>query len=75
MPPHAAAAVMRSVLRTLSVAYSRGMVHRDIKPENVLIVSDDRMKLADFDLVRVAADARMTSNSVVVGTIAYLTPE
>lgn len=75
MPPHAAAAVMRSVLRALSVAHSRGMVHRDIKPENVLIASDGRVKLADFGLVRAAADAKVTSNSVIVGTVAYLAPE
>lgn len=75
MPPHAAAAVMRSVLRALSVAHSRGMVHRDIKPENVLISSDGRVKLADFGLVRAAADAKVTSNSVIVGTVAYLSPE
>ena len=75
MPPHAAAAVMRLVLRALSVAHSRGMVHRDIKPENVLIASDGRVKLADFGLVRAAADAKVTSNSVIVGTVAYLAPE
>lgn len=75
MPPHAAAVVMRSVLRALSVAHSRGMVHRDIKPENVLIASDGRVKLADFGLVRAAADAKVTSNSVIVGTVAYLAPE
>lgn len=75
MPPHAAAVVMRSVLRALSVAHSRGMVHRDIKPENVLIASDGRVKLADFGLVRAAADAKVTSSSVIVGTVAYLAPE
>lgn len=75
MPPHAAAVVMRSVLRALSVAHSRGMVHRDIKPENVLISFDGRVKLADFGLVRAAADAKVTSNSVIVGTVAYLAPE
>nr|WP_120492275.1 protein kinase [Corynebacterium lactis] len=75
MPPHAATAVMRSVLRALSVAHSRGMVHRDVKPENVLISSTGKVKLADFGLVRAAADAKLTSNSVIVGTVAYLSPE
>lgn len=76
MPPHAATAVLRPVLRALSLAHSRQMVHRDIKPENVLI-SDvgGRVKLADFGLVRAAADASVTSNSVIVGTVGYLSPE
>ncbi|WP_298087480.1 PASTA domain-containing protein [uncultured Corynebacterium sp.] len=75
MPPHAAAAVMRPVLRALSLAHSRSLVHRDIKPENVLISDGGKVKLADFGLVRAAADAKVTSNSVIVGTVGYLSPE
>lgn len=73
MPPHAAAAVMRSVLTGLSVAHANGLVHRDIKPDNVLINADHRVKLADFGLVRAAAAA--TTSSQIVGTAAYLSPE
>ncbi|WP_448852361.1 PASTA domain-containing protein [Corynebacterium sp. 335C] len=75
MPPHAAAAVLRPVLRALSLAHSRGLVHRDVKPENVLISDAGQVKLADFGLVRAAADASVTSASVIVGTVAYLSPE
>ncbi|SMG09001.1 serine/threonine protein kinase [Corynebacterium pollutisoli] len=73
MPPHAAAAVLRSVLTGLSVAHASGLVHRDIKPDNVLINGDHRVKLADFGLVRAAAAASTTSQ--IVGTAAYLSPE
>ncbi len=79
MPPHAAVAVLRPVLHALSLAHGRGMVHRDIKPENVLITDQcadgGRVKLADFGLVRAIADSHVTSNSVIVGTVAYLSPE
>ncbi|MFD5867693.1 PASTA domain-containing protein [Corynebacterium sp. NPDC060344] len=75
MPPHAAAAVLGPVLRALSLAHDRSMVHRDIKPENVLISDSGRVKLADFGLVRAAADSKVTSNSVIVGTVGYLSPE
>lgn len=75
MPPHAAAAVLAPVLRALSLAHDRSMVHRDIKPENVLISDDGTVKLADFGLVRAAADSKVTSNSVIVGTVGYLSPE
>lgn len=75
MPPHAATAVMRPVLRALSLAHSQDLVHRDIKPENVLISDSGKVKLADFGLVRAVADAKITSNSVIVGTVAYLSPE
>ncbi|WP_394281060.1 Stk1 family PASTA domain-containing Ser/Thr kinase [Corynebacterium sp.] len=74
MPPHAATAVMRAVLTGLSVAHAKGMVHRDIKPDNVLINSDNRVKLADFGLVRAASDAKHSTDQIV-GTVAYLSPE
>ncbi|STC68441.1 Stk1 family PASTA domain-containing Ser/Thr kinase [Corynebacterium pilosum] len=74
MPPHAATAVMRAVLTGLSVAHAKGMVHRDIKPDNILINSDNRVKLADFGLVRAASDAKHSTDQIV-GTVAYLSPE
>lgn len=74
MPPHAAAAVMRSVLTGLSAAHASGLVHRDIKPDNVLINGDHRVKLADFGLVRTAS-ASTHSTDQIVGTVAYLSPE
>lgn len=75
MPPHAVAAVLRPVLGGLSVAHRAGLVHRDIKPENVLISDDGEVKIADFGLVRAVAAAGITSNSVILGTAAYLSPE
>jgi serine/threonine protein kinase, bacterial len=75
MPPHAVAAVMRPVLGGLAVAHRNGLVHRDVKPENVLISDDGDVKIADFGLVRAVAEAKITSDSVILGTAAYLSPE
>lgn len=74
MPPHAATAVMRSVLTGLSVAHGAGMVHRDIKPDNILINADGQVKLADFGLVRAAAASPATGDKII-GTASYLSPE
>lgn len=74
MQPHAAAAVMRSVLTGLSVAHEAGMVHRDIKPDNVLINGNHQVKLADFGLVRAGAASRHSTDQIV-GTVSYLSPE
>lgn len=75
MPPHAVAAVLRPVLGGLAVAHRAGLVHRDVKPENVLISDDGDVKIADFGLVRAVAAAGITSTSVILGTVAYLSPE
>ena len=75
MPPHAIAAVLRPVLSGLAVAHRSGLVHRDVKPENVLISDDGDVKIADFGLVRALAEAKITSDSVILGTAAYLSPE
>ncbi len=75
MPPHAVAAVLRPVLGGLAVAHRSGLVHRDVKPENVLISDDGEVKIADFGLVRAVAAAKITSDSVILGTADYLSPE
>lgn len=75
MPPYAVAAVLRPVLGGLAAAHRAGLVHRDVKPENVLISDDGEVKIADFGLVRAVAAAGITSNSVILGTAAYLSPE
>jgi serine/threonine-protein kinase len=75
MPPHAVAAVLRPVLSGLAVAHGNGLVHRDVKPENVLISDSGEVKIADFGLVRAVAEAGITSDSVILGTAAYLSPE
>lgn len=74
MPPHAAAAVMGATLTGLSIAHRKGLVHRDIKPDNILINSDHRVKLADFGLVRAAAESTHSTDQIV-GTVSYLSPE
>jgi beta-lactam-binding protein with PASTA domain/tRNA A-37 threonylcarbamoyl transferase component Bud32 len=75
MPPHAVAAVLGPVLGALGTAHRAGLVHRDVKPENVLIAEGGEVKIADFGLVRAVAAASVTSNSVILGTAAYLSPE
>jgi serine/threonine-protein kinase len=75
MPPHAVAAVLRPVLGGLAVAHRHGLIHRDVKPENVLISDAGEVKIADFGLVRAVAEAGITSDSVILGTAAYLSPE
>ncbi|WP_298181946.1 Stk1 family PASTA domain-containing Ser/Thr kinase [Saccharomonospora sp.] len=71
--------IAEQVSSALAAAHAAGLVHRDIKPENVLIGpagdTGGVAKVADFGLVRAVASTGTTSASVILGTVAYLSPE
>ena len=80
LEPELALSVLDPVLSALAAAHEAGLVHRDVKPENVLIgrggpAGGGAVKVADFGLVRAVASAGTTSSSVILGTVAYLSPE
>ena len=70
-----ALSVLEPVLRALSAAHTAGLVHRDVKPENVLISTRGEVKVADFGLVRAVTSTTMATGNVILGTVAYLSPE
>ncbi|RJQ69628.1 Stk1 family PASTA domain-containing Ser/Thr kinase [Pseudonocardiaceae bacterium YIM PH 21723] len=75
LSPTLALTLMEPVLSALSSAHRAELVHRDVKPENVLISSQGVVKVADFGLAKAISGHQMTSDSVILGTVAYLSPE
>lgn len=64
--------VLRAVCDALTVLHGLGIVHRDVKPENVMIDTEGRVVLIDFNI---SCDIADEANSAVMGTVGYTPPE
>lgn len=72
----------------LAAAHGLDIIHRDFKPSNAIIGADGRVRVLDFGLARLIAEASaagragergehvgLTTTGDVVGTLAYSAPE
>lgn len=76
------------IASALAAAHKAGVVHRDIKPENIMIRRDGYVKVLDFGLAKLIENQKSkfdhaaetlqavkTEPGVVMGTVAYMSPE
>ncbi|HEY5881741.1 MAG TPA: Stk1 family PASTA domain-containing Ser/Thr kinase [Nakamurella sp.] len=75
LPVPVVLAILDPLLDALAAAHANGLVHRDVKPENVLISARGAVKIADFGLVRAVGSQTVATGDVILGTVAYLSPE
>lgn len=80
--------VISQIAAALQAAHEAGMVHRDIKPENIMLRKDGLVKVLDFGLAKLTEiksdetdlenstlDQVRTNPGIVMGTVAYMSPE
>jgi serine/threonine-protein kinase len=77
LPVDEAVPIIAGVLAGLQAAHNRGLVHRDVKPSNILLPSGGGVKIVDFGIATVVAEAatHSTTGDDVLGTPRYLAPE
>jgi serine/threonine protein kinase len=74
--------IARQVIAGLQAAHAKGIIHRDLKPSNIKVTPDGVVKLVDFGLAKLlgslpieASVADISRHGVVMGTVAYMSPE
>jgi len=78
--------VLLQVSAALGAAHEAGIIHRDIKPDNVMIRDDGLVKVLDFGLAKLSPNESVDSVNVtlhqvntnpgmLLGTVAYMSPE
>ncbi len=67
--------IIAQTARALAAAHAQGLVHRDVKPGNLIITPDERVKVTDFGIARLADQVPLTATGQVMGTAQYLAPE
>jgi serine/threonine protein kinase len=87
LPVRRVLALAVQVAEGLAKAHNAGIVHRDLKPENVMVSKDRFVKILDFGLAKLVEPESgqvsvmptlakpETHPGVVMGTVAYMSPE
>ncbi len=83
-PPELLSRLGTQMAQALSAAHTAGITHRDIKPDNIMVRDDGYVKVLDFGLARLlptesgedaATLAELTLPGMIMGTVAYMSPE
>ncbi|MDD5698962.1 MAG: protein kinase [Victivallaceae bacterium] len=76
IPIDKAVTIIQQIGEALDCAWKeQKLIHRDIKPDNIILAKNNRAKLADLGLSRVAGDIEDENEDEIMGTPQYISPE
>lgn len=67
--------LFRQICSAIDYAHQQKVIHRDLKPENIMVVQGRTIKVMDFGIAVMDDRHSVTEAGVLVGTIAYVSPE
>ncbi len=85
--PRTAVRYAIQICEALGAAHAAGVIHRDLKPANIMITATGHVKVVDFGIAKLnpppdttggvgeTLTVPLTSEEVVLGTLAYMSPE
>jgi len=76
IPIDKAVTIIQQIAEALDCAWKeQKLIHRDIKPDNIILAKNNRAKLADLGLSKVAGDIDDENDDEIMGTPQYISPE
>lgn len=75
LPDSKALEITHKLASGLAAIHSIGIYHNDLKPDNVLFDEHGEPYLTDFSMAFTNPDKNPTLTGMVIGTLAYLSPE
>ena len=67
--------IIAQVCSALDYAHQAGIIHRDVKPSNIMLLPNDKAKVTDFGIAKIADNFSLTLPGQVLGTPSYMAPE